>query len=85
MANYNGWPNYETWNVMLWLDNVEPMYWFYRSQAQRYRLQGVRLLARHAKEIALQAFGTTHTPDKVNLHGHEIRWGKIAAAMRERD
>ena len=23
---YNGWKNYETWNVNLWLDNDEPMY-----------------------------------------------------------
>ncbi len=75
---YNGWPNYETWNVMLWLDNDEGMYRFYRSQARQ-----MKVLADNAREIALQAFGTGKTPDGVDLFSSKIRWGKIAQAMRE--
>lgn len=28
---YNGWPNYATWNVSLWLNNEEPSYHAYRA------------------------------------------------------
>jgi len=77
-TTYNGWPNRETWNVMLWLDNDEPMYRFYRLRAQQ-----MRVLAHNAKEIALEAFGTGKTPDGVSLHSPKIRWGRIAEAMRE--
>ena len=27
---YNGWTNYETWNIALWLDNEEPLYRAYQ-------------------------------------------------------
>ena len=31
---YNGWTNYETWNVKLWMDNEEPSYRYWREAAQ---------------------------------------------------
>ena len=31
---YNGWTNYETWNVKLWMDNDEGSYNYWTEQAQ---------------------------------------------------
>lgn len=32
--NYNGWANYETWNVALWLDNDRASYEYWNEVAQ---------------------------------------------------
>lgn len=34
---YNGWVNYETWAVALWLDNDQASYLYWREQAARQR------------------------------------------------
>jgi hypothetical protein len=34
---YNGWTNYETWAVSLWIDNEQPSYLYWREQAARHR------------------------------------------------
>jgi hypothetical protein len=34
---YNGWTNYETWAVALWLDNEEGPYAYWREQAEEHR------------------------------------------------
>src|SRR5262245_11058746 len=33
-TGYNGWVNYETWNVALWIDNEEGSYNYWREAAQ---------------------------------------------------
>jgi hypothetical protein len=33
---YNGWPNYETWAVKVWLDNDEGSQAYWQEQASRY-------------------------------------------------
>ena len=30
--DYNGWTNYETWNVKLWMDNDESTYHYWQEQ-----------------------------------------------------
>lgn len=34
---YEGWSNYETWAVSLWLDNDEPSYRYWREQVEQHR------------------------------------------------
>jgi hypothetical protein len=81
-GTYNGWPNYETWNVMLWMDNEEPAYRYYRARVESVRQAGKRLGGVGAKAIVKACFGEA-TPDGVNLESSKIRWGAIAEAMRE--
>lgn len=35
-SGYNGWKNYETWCVHLWLTNEEPSYRYWREEARRH-------------------------------------------------
>jgi len=34
-GGYNGWRNYETWTVALWLDNERTSYEYWREEARR--------------------------------------------------
>ena len=54
-TTYNGWTNYETWNVALWLGNDEGLY----EMAQMWADHGYKSLSHMLKEI------TPGTPDGV--------------------
>ena len=54
-TSYNGWTNYETWNVSLWLRNDEPLY----RIAQMWAEHGYKSLSHMLMEY------TTGTPDGV--------------------
>ncbi len=80
---YNGWPNYQTWNVMLWMDNEEGAYREYRAKVQRYQDRKRYFGGVAAKAVVTDCFGDA-TPDGVKLGSSRIRWARIAEAMRER-
>lgn len=66
MATYNGWANYETWNVSLWIGN-DPGYYS---------------LAQDADNIddfldVVAANGHTHTPDGVEFDGPKLDYSRL--------
>ena len=84
--NYNGWKNYETWNVNLWIQNDEGLYGFVRDglesilEACANDWENVSLT--DLKELVRDAFGNK-TPDGVSLMDSAINWFEISDALLE--
>ena len=84
-SDYNGWTNYATWNVVLWIDNEEPSY--NKKIAWLKQFRG-RIDARLAEEIAEDCLGGRATPDLADRadKGHcwqDVDWVQIAACWSE--
>ncbi len=78
MANgYNGWKNYETWNVALWLGNDEMLYRLARNAARGTRTPYRDLVAMLARQ------GITATPDGVAYDDASISLSEMNADLRE--
>jgi hypothetical protein len=89
---YNGWTNYETWNVALWIDNEEPSYRYWRDVAQeawndaeatetftRREVAALALAARLKDEVTEGAPELTGTyGDLLGAALSEVNWHEIA-------
>ena len=85
--DYNGWTNYETWNVTLWIGNDEGLY--------NCILDGLTsLLDTHdndwqsiseveIRELVRDAFGTNKTPDGVSIMDPILNWSEISDMLLE--
>ena len=72
---YNGWTNYETWNVMLWIGNDEGLYAFAREHKSYEDF--IASLKELGGEIGLQ------TPDGVAWNDSGINRDEIAEHWAE--
>ena len=86
MSNkYNGWTNYETWNVNLWLNNDQGTYDFIVELAKQYA-DDAPMLAQ-----ALESFVDELQPeleasmfsDILNAAMREVNWQEIADTLLE--
>ena len=86
MNDYNGWTNYETWNVNLWIQNDEG---FYNAMVEELR----DILDRHESDwenvslaevrgLIRDVIGSK-TPDGVRTNDPEINWVEISDALLE--
>ena len=73
--SYNGWTNYETWNVALWIDND---YGAYQTKCAAGDA-GELLTARQVREFVEGVF-PNGTPDMQRgaMSYNDVNWGEIA-------
>jgi hypothetical protein len=72
-TTYNGWPNYETWLVGLWLDNDEHTYRHWRAEASKLSTW----------ELG-RVLETSHTDASYDLTGAVGVWADLVGAALKR-
>jgi len=92
--DYNGWTNYETWNVNLWIQNDEAIYGFVHdglvdildrcdNDWENVSLTELKELVHDAFGACSTGYGGKATPDGVRLHDSKIDWFELSDALLE--
>lgn len=91
--SYNGWTNYETWAVALWIDNEEPSYRQRVDMASEAveehegnKEEAATLLSRQLKDWLEEMqpdLGGTLWGDLLNAAMSEVNWYEIAESWVE--
>lgn len=98
MRGYNGWTNYETWAVALWMDNVEGanFYWRERAKAAMDRAEADDMFSKIERATldlakAIQESHERHAPvaeygiytDLLGAALSEVNWHEIASHLMD--
>ena len=92
MAKYNGWSNYETWAVALWLGNEEATYKYWRMCAQACVRENkefdqakgsLAAMLRDEFQESAPDLGASLWADLLNSALGEVDWYEIAGDLLE--
>ena len=78
MKKYNGWTNYETWNVMLWLNNVENLYFSMVAV-----LQGSKTPLTYKEVIFALDLDTEMTGDRIPFIDASLNHEELNEALKQ--
>ena len=80
---YNGWTNYETWNVKLWMDNDQLNYDYWREQAEQFGKDDV-----HGLSVVLKDEHEENRPELTGTYADllgaalsMVNWYEIAESL----
>jgi hypothetical protein len=84
MSKYNGWENYATWNIVLWIDNVEDLY---RKKIEKFARLNRKVKPSDVRSFVRVYLGGT-TPDlkgsrEPGCRIKDVNWQEIADAWQE--
>jgi hypothetical protein len=80
-TKYNGWKNYATWNVALWINNDEPLYRAAVDYVRRAKHPNKGGLYR----LFIESIGLDHskTPDGINWISDKLGYKELNNMLRE--
>ena len=87
-VSYNGWTNYETWLVGLWLSNDQGTDQYYRELAAAHGAEGLNngtmaTAFRDSVEESLPDLGATLAADLMGAALSEVNWQEVARSFFE--
>ena len=78
MTEYEGWKNYASWNVSLWLNNDEPLYRGAVDFMKDYKGK-----APYKQFVADSGLITQKTPDRINWYSAQLDYRALNEMMWE--
>lgn len=85
MRNYNGWANYETWNLHLWLSNDPACQEMAEELCEGLEpYEAAERLKEWAQEyVDSLGIGPSFASDMLNASLSQVDWREVAAAFSE--
>ena len=83
-TEHNGWKNRQTWNVMLWINNDEPLYRAAVDFVRRCKAKG-KTRGIYARFIRNEGMQYDKTPDGIAWLGTRLDYTALNEAMLELD
>ena len=83
MSNYNGWTNWETWNLNNWIQNDEGTYNFWREQAEEMDAQTLADALQQAHAEPLDDMPNGWHRDVIGQALSRVNWLEVAESLKE--